>query len=119
MNTYLPFAIIILLSLVLFTLVDPFMYWMPSITQMIALTIAAALLILFAAFVVRERAGDERDTQLRMHAGRAAFLMGIAILTIALVHQGFAHAIDPWIPFALSGMIAAKLAARLYAEHMH
>ena len=119
MNTFLPFTIIGVLALVLFTLVDPFMYWMPSVVQMAALTVAAALLAVFAGFVMREKAGDERETVLRMHAGRAAFLSGVAVLTIALLVQGFTHTIDPWVPLALAIMIGAKLVARLYAERTH
>jgi Na+/H+ antiporter NhaD/arsenite permease-like protein len=119
MNTYLPFSILVLLLIVLFTLVDPFMYWMPSGAQMFALTLAAALLVIFAAFVMREKAEDERAIQHRMHAGRAAFLAGVSVLTIALVYQGLVHSIDPWIPLSLGAMIAAKLVARLYAERVH
>lgn len=119
MNTYLPFTITALLAIVLFTLVDPFMYWMPSIVQMGALTIAAALLAVLAGFVVREKAGDERETQLRMLAGRAGFLAGIAVLTVALLFQGFTHSIDPWVPLALVGMVLAKLGVRLWAERTH
>jgi len=119
MNNILSFSIVGVLAIVLFSLVDPFMYWMPSMVQMTALTIAAALLAAFAGFILREGAGDERETVLRMHAGRAAYLSGIAVLTIALVYQGFTHSIDPWIPLALATMVLAKLIARSSAERTH
>jgi len=108
--------ILALLALVLFTLVDPFMYWMPSMVQTTALTIAAALLAVLAGFVVAEKGGDEREIQHRMHAGRAAFLAGIAFLTAALLYQGFTHTIDAWIPVTLFAMVFAKLSARWYSE---
>lgn len=115
-NTVIQWAILILLTLVLFTLVDPFMYWMPSMVQVIALTVAAALLVVLSGFVVAERAGDEREVQHRMHAGRAAFLSGIAVLTVALLYQGFTHSIDLWVPLALFAMVLAKVVARWYSE---
>ncbi len=116
MNNMLSFVILALLALVLFTLVDPFMYWMPSVVQMAALTIAAVLLIAWVAFIIREGTGDEREVQLRAHAGRAAYLSGVGILTLALLAQGMGHAIDPWVPLTLIVMIGAKLAARFYGD---
>ncbi len=108
--------ILVLLAVVIFTLVDPFMYWMPSMAQIFALTIAAALLAVLAGFVLAENGGDEREVVHRMQAGRAAFLAGLTMLTIALLYQGFTHSIDPWIPLVLFAMVSAKLCARLYSE---
>lgn len=116
MNRILSISIIVLLAVLLFTLVDPFMYWMPGVTQMAALTIASALVCLWTGLVIREHSGDERDLLHRMHAGRAAYLSGIAVLTIALLVQGFSHTIDPWVPLALGAMVSAKLVARWYSD---
>ncbi len=116
MNNTLSLIIVALLAVVLFTLVDPFMYWMPSMVQMTALTIAATLLVVWVAFVLREGQGDERETQLRAYAGRTAYLSGVSVLTLALLVQGFRHAIDPWIPLTLIAMVAAKLYARSRAD---
>ena len=117
MNTVIQWSTLVLLAMVLFTLVDPFMYWMPSMTQIIAMTISAALLAVLAGFVIAEKNGDEREVQHRMHAGRAAFLSGIVVLTVALAYQGFTHSIDPWVPATLICMVFAKLAARWYSEY--
>lgn len=115
-NVVIQWIILGLLTLVLFTLVDPFMYWMPSMLQLVALTCSAGLLVVFAAFFVAEKANDEREAQHRMLAGRAAFLAGIAVLTTALVVQGLTHTLDVWIPLAIGAMIAAKLVARWFAD---
>ncbi len=115
-NAFLQWSILALLAVVFFTLVDPFMYWMPDMAQMAALTVAAALLAVFAGFILAEKAGDERETQHRMRAGRAAFLAGITCLTFALLYQGFTHSLDPWIPLTLCAMLLAKLATRSYSE---
>lgn len=116
MNTSLPYVILLVLAVLLFTLVDPFMYWMPGVTQMIALTLAAGLLALFVGVVLREGSGDEREMQHRMYAGRAGYLSGIAVLTLALVLQGLTHSIDFWVPLTLVVMVVAKLAARHYSD---
>ena len=116
LNTIIQWTILVLLAVVLFTLVDPFMYWMPSMTQMVALTVVAALLAGFAGAVVAEKGGDERETLHRMHAGRAAFLAGVGVLTAALLYQGFTHTIDGWVPLALFAMVFAKLLARWRSE---
>lgn len=119
MNSLIQWLILFLLAIVLFTLVDPFMYWMPSMTQMISLSIAAALLAILAGIVLTEKSGDEREVIHRMQAGRAAFLSGIGILTVALLYQGATHAVDPWVPLALFGMVFAKLCARFYSGQVN
>ena len=118
-NNFLQWSILILLAVVLFTLVDPFMYWMPDMLQMGALTVASVLLAVIAGFVLAEKAADEREAQHRMQAGRAAFLAGISVLTTALLYQGLTHTLDPWIPLALCAMVFAKLAARWHSDRKH
>lgn len=105
-------VLVVLLGL----LTDPFMLWMPEPAQMAVLVGAAVLACVWAGFVMYERARDERELAHTMHAGRAAYLSGIAVLTLALVFQGFAHRIDPWIAGALAVMVVSKLAARLYSD---
>ena len=118
-NSLVQYIILALLAILLFTLADPFMHLMPNMLQMVCLTVASALLAVFAGFVISESAGDEREVLHRMHAGRAAFLSGIAVLTTALVYQGFTHSIDIWVPLALLTMILSKLVARWYAERTY
>ena len=108
-------VLIILLTL----LSDPFMLWMPGIAQMMILLGAAILACVWAGFVMYERISDERDFIHRMNAGRMAYLSGIAVLTIALVVQGFQHNIDPWISFSLGVMVIVKLGSRFYSDKYH
>lgn len=109
-------ALVVLLLVLLGALTDPFMYWMPSMPEMLALTLACVTLLVWMGFAVREQAVDERDVEHRMFAGRVAYLSGIAILTAGLLVQGLAHAIDPWIPSALAVMVLSKVAARWYTD---
>jgi hypothetical protein len=101
----------------LICLVDPFMLWMPGMLGMAVLLCASLLLIVWAGFVMREEARDEREAMHRMNAGRIAYLSGVGVLTVALFVQGImTHHIDPWIALALGVMVLAKLVAHLYAD---
>jgi len=112
--SYIITAIVLVVLLVLLS--DPFMLWMPMGAQLTVLLAAAVFACAWAGFVLYERASDEREALHAMHAGRIAYLSGVAVLTLALVFQGLAHAIDPWITLALGVMVVAKLAARLYSD---
>lgn len=102
-------ALLVLLS-------DPFMLFMPPIAAMIALVGVTVLLCVWVGMVMNERGGDERETVHRQTAGRVAYLSGIAVLTFALLVQGFQHRIDPWIAGALAAMVLAKLATHFYTS---
>ncbi|MFM2374442.1 MAG: hypothetical protein RLZZ234_437 [Candidatus Parcubacteria bacterium] len=104
------------LVFVLLALGDFLPFWMPNMNEMIWLTIAALLLVVWAGFVMLENGGDERELAHRMNAGRVAYLAGLGVLTLGLVVQGFAHAIDPWLLYALGAMVVSKLVARMYSE---
>jgi di/tricarboxylate transporter len=107
-------ALVLVVLLVL--LMDPFMYWMPPMVAMTVLLVAVVVLCVWSGFVMKEQASDEREALHRMNAGRVAYLLGIGILTLALVVQGLAHEIDPWIALTLGVMVISKLAARLYFD---
>ena len=72
----------------------------------------------FTDIVMQEiRADDERENLHRLQAGRAAYIAGIAVLTAALLWQGFiGHHVDPWIAVALGAMVFAKLLTGLYTS---
>lgn len=107
-------AFILLAAAIL--LVNPFEIWMPSMLHMSMLAVVVAAAGAFGAFMLREKAIDERDDAHRMHAGRAAFFAGAAILLLGITVQTFAHALDPWLVAALLGMVFAKVAARWWSE---
>jgi hypothetical protein len=115
-NNYIQISIAVILTFFLAALADLVPFWMPEMAEMIALLIVVVLLTIWAGFIMYEHAEDERELIHTMHAGRVAYLSGIAILTLALLVQGFSHAIDPWIPVALAVMVLSKLTARLYLE---
>jgi hypothetical protein len=116
MQNLMQYAVAISLTVMLVALADLLPFWMPDMGEMLALTVASVLLIVWAGFVMFEKAVDEREVTHRMHAGRVAYLAGLAVLTLGLVVQGFAHAIDPWIAGALVTMVLSKLGARMWLE---
>jgi len=105
-----------LLLVVLLCVINPGHFWMPD---MLAMTLSALLLVvfsIFAAFVWRERASDEREQLHKLLAGHTAFIIGASVLTLGLIFQSFSHATDPWLALALGAMVLAKLAGIIWAR---
>lgn len=111
-NIFLAVVLVVLLVL----LTDPFMFFMPSMVAMTVLFIAVVIIGVWTGFIVREEARDEREAINRMHSGRVAYLSGLAILTLALIVQGFQHHVDPWVAAALGVMVVSKMLARFYFD---
>lgn len=104
------------LAFFLLTLADLVPFWMPMMGEMVALLVVSVLMLIWAGFVMKEVAHDEREVLLKMKSGRVAYLSGLGVLMLALIVQGFEHSIDPWIAIALAVMVLTKLFARLYEE---
>jgi disulfide bond formation protein DsbB len=85
---------------------------MPSSVQMALLAALLALLVAFMAVVWRENPADEREFQNQSTASRAAYLVGVFLLIVALVYQSIKHEVDPYVPITLFGMIATKVIAQ-------
>ena len=105
----------ILVGLVVLAL-NPFHFWMPMQLHILMLGATIAAFGVVAGFVIRERAGDERDVMHRMYAGRVVFLAGTAVLVVGIVVQSFAYEVDPWLVGALAVMVVAKMLARAYED---
>lgn len=115
-KNYLHIIVAGVLAFFLLALADLIPFWMPMMGEMIALLVVSVLMLIWVGFVMKEVAHDEREVLLKMKSGRIAYLSGLGVLMFALIVQGFAHAIDPWIAIALAVMVLAKLFARLYEE---
>lgn len=98
-----------------FFLLDPMSLQMPENVHMATLACVVILAGIFAAFVLAEGGGDEREEMHRAFAGRMAFFLGALVLIVGITVQTFAHALDPWLVYALIAMIAGKVVARLIA----
>jgi cytochrome c biogenesis factor len=104
---------IILISLTL-TLVDPFMYWMPSQSEKVILLLVVFVFIAYAAFFWKERVVDEREERRRMEVSRSSWLTGVAVLVVGLLIEGLSGIVDPWLVYSLSAMVLAKAVTSLY-----
>lgn len=98
-------------------LVNPFGFWMPDTLHMVVLVGLVVATGSVYVFLVRERAGDERENAHRMFAGRVAFFAGSAILLLGIILQTLAHSLDPWLVAALAGMVAGKVGAGFWSEY--
>ncbi len=111
-QTILGLILVILLVLIS----DPFMWWMPPMGEMVVLILLTVAVCVWAGLVFKESSGDERELVHQGAAGRAAYLAGLGLLTVALLVQGFNHQIDGWITLTLGVMVVVKLGARFYLE---
>jgi uncharacterized membrane protein YgdD (TMEM256/DUF423 family) len=68
----------------------------------------------FIGLVWREQASDEREVVHIGKAGRWSFFSGAAVLVVGIVVQAMQHNIDPWLLYALSIMVLAKLISRTF-----
>jgi hypothetical protein len=109
--------IISLFALVIaaFFLIDPMGLQMPENVHMATLACVVIVAGIFAAFVLSEGGGDEREEMHRAFAGRIAFFLGALALIVGITMQTFAHALDPWLVYVLVVMIAGKIVARIIA----
>ena len=72
--------------------------------------------LVFAAFVWKERAHDEREEQHRLISGRVSFLCGALVLVLGIVVETYQGTPDGWLIAALAAMVLAKLGARITSE---
>ena len=111
----LPEVIItITLLALLILLLNPFDFWMPSMMLnglILSLLIFAGI---FVGIVWKEKPKDEREALHKHHAGSLGYLVGIGILTIAIIVQSIEHTLDTWLLIAFAGMIITKTITRIY-----
>jgi len=105
---------ILIILLILF--LNPFGFWMPTALVMMMVLGLVVVFALFASFVWRENHRDEREGLHKIMAGRIAFLVGTALLTLGIIVQSFNHELDPWLVFTLAGMIVAKVISLIYGR---
>jgi hypothetical protein len=89
---------------------------MPSMAHMTMLGLLLVVFVVYASFVLREKAVDERDVLHRMFAARVSFFTGTALLTLGVFLGAVRGDVDKWLVIALVGMIIAKLSGRYYSD---
>lgn len=115
-NYFAEIGITSVLILILFICLNPFNLLMPPPFVSMLVILLLVFFSLFAAIIWRERSGDERENYHKMFAGHFAFLVGSALLVIAITIQELKHSLDPWLVYILIGMILAKVIGRIYSQ---
>ena len=107
--------LIVVIGVLAFATLNP--YVMPMGMFLTTLLALIVLFGFFAAFVWREKGGDEREIVLLYRADRIAFLAGASVLILAVLIEGLLfHMSNPWVLTALSVMIAAKAIGYIYNQ---
>ena len=109
-------VIALILIILLVVILNPFNMWMPDMMHVMVLIALLLVFGLFAIFILREKAVDERDEAHRALAGRVGFLVGATLLTIAIAIEGFKGEVDNWLIITLVGMVLSKIGTRLYSD---
>lgn len=115
-NNYLEITTTIALVVLAILILNPFSFWMPDMMVVGMLIGSLVMFGLYASFVLREKAEDERDASHKSIAGRNAFLAGAAFLTLGILIQGYSHEVDPWLVITLITMIVTKILSRSWTD---
>lgn len=95
-------------------------YWMPMGLFYIVLACFIAVFGGFAAFLWREKGGDERDVLIRHVAARFAYLSGALVMAIGIIYETLTrHAVDPWLAVAFIVAILGKAAGFVYGKERY
>ncbi len=108
--------VIILLLAILILSINPSGLLMPMSMSMMVLVGFIVLFFVFAGLIWKESVHDERESLHRSEAGRWSFFVGLTMLAVGIVVESFSHSIDPWLVYALIGMIGSKLVSRMYHQ---
>lgn len=110
---FLSLVVIILLVL----LWNPFHLWMFDHGETMVVVGMILAFAVFASFIWREKARDEREESNFAFAGRVAFLTGTSILALGILIQDLRHNLDLWLVGTLCAMLFAKIIAQLYNHY--
>lgn len=95
-------------------LLNPMKILMPDAITMTIIALFFICFAVFAFFVWRERALDERDELHRMRAGHNAYLAVSGVLVLAIGIQSFSHNVDPWLVIAFAVSVLTKAVASFW-----
>jgi hypothetical protein len=89
-------------------------YWMPMGLVVVCIAVLAALVFGLGVFVWHENPRDEREYAVASQAGRTAYLIGAAILTVGVAVQTLQHDVDLWLLISLASMVFAKVITNVH-----
>ena len=112
---FIAFLVVVLSILLL----DSCNWWMSNQLLMLINVLLVAVVVVFATFVWREQARDEREQFHRQMASRVAYLAGVSVLVIGVVVEGLEHRVDQWLIITLCAMVLAKIGGLIYSQLKH
>ena len=115
-NFYKESIVAVVLVILLLFILNPYHFWMPDMAHITMLAALLAVFALYASYVLREVAVDERDVLHRMFASRASYLAGSSLLILGILYGAIKDALDIWLIVVLVIMILTKLVARFYSD---
>ena len=107
-------SLTLIVLLVLF--LNPFYFWMPNTLLIMMIAGLIVVFALFASFIWRENAQDEREALHRFMAGRIAYLAGAGLSVVGIIIQSLQHNLDGWLVGILGIMIFAKIIGLVYSK---
>lgn len=111
-------VIAMVLTLGLLVLIaNPWYMWMPPMMVMTLAGLLLLALIVYAVFIVREQARDEREEYHRLMISRMTLLTTSTVLVIGMIVGLFQEQVDPWLAVALAVLIATKTVGSLWLRH--
>ncbi|MEK7152107.1 MAG: hypothetical protein AAB773_01625 [Patescibacteria group bacterium] len=102
--------------ILLFLFLNPFDFWMPGMLLYMMIGGLVVSFALFASFIWKEQAQDEREQLHKMIAGRVGYLAGVAVLVSGVVVESIMSHVDPWLIAVLGAMIIGKIAGHVYGR---
>ena len=108
--------LVVVLSILL---LDSYNWWMSNQLLMLINVLLVAVVVVFATFVWREQARDEREQLHRQMASRVAYVAGVAVLVTGVVVEGLSHKVDQWLMITLCAMVLAKIGGLIYGQLKH
>jgi hypothetical protein len=81
--------------------------------------LAVVVALIVVAATLKEGRGDEREVLHRMIASRAAFVLGLAVLSVGTVYQTLTHSLDPWLIGALVAVTLGKIIGLIISRNNH
>ncbi len=103
------FLVPALVVVVAIAFLDPFMYLMSSMTVNLLLSLLMLASVIYAIFIFKERALDERQVVIRATADRLAYMAGTIVLSGAIIYQViYMHHVSEEVVLALVVMVVIK-----------
>ncbi len=90
-----------------------------SMGQMVSVSVFLAIYVIVMSLVGEGKVADERELQHRYTSNRLALVAGTVVLSVGVLVQLFAHALDYWLLAGLIAINLVKIISLIYSNHRH